>query len=76
MVLYGNPVQQDIISYLAFTIGSGFFLQDIIGNLGCYLYSFEEDQLLQALRMLVPVSSFFSVKESRLYENFHISPVT
>lgn len=41
-----NPVQQEIC-YLAFTSGSGFFLQDVTGNLRCYLYSLDKDQPLQ-----------------------------
>lgn len=61
MVLYWNPVQQDIISYLAFTIGSGFFFQDVFRNLGYDLYSFDEDQLLEILRVLVPVSHIFQL---------------
>lgn len=54
-----NPVQQDIICYLTFTSGSGFFLQEAIGNLRCCWYSLDKDQPLQTV--LAPISSIFQL---------------
>lgn len=42
-----NPVQPGIICYLTFASELGFFLQKVIGNLRCCLYSFDKDQPLQ-----------------------------
>lgn len=68
-----NPVQQDIICYLAYTSGSAFLLQEATGNWGVICLLWIKISLFR--QSFSSCLKHFSVRETRLDENFHISSV-